>query len=239
MSAPDITPVADLSADLRHVDTWIFDLDNTLYPFGGPVQAQMDARMTAYMMRLTSLPEAEAHALQKRYLREHGTTLAGLMAHHGIDPYAFLDEVHDISLDTVQPDPVLSAALARLPGRRLVFTNASAGHAERVLEKLQMAELFEQVFHLEAAALTPKPQARAYESLISAHDVTPRTSAFFEDMERNLEPAAGYGMATVLVGPHAAASTAAFVHYRTDDLAAFLESARIRGGDSHHSLNCT
>ncbi len=220
---------ADLRPDLRRVDTWIFDLDNTLYPFGGDVQAQMDARMTAYMMRTTSLPEAKAHALQKRYLHEHGTTLAGLMAHHGIDPFAFLEEVHDVSLDSVRPDPALHAALTRLPGRRLVFTNAAASHAERVLEKLGMAELFEHVFHLEAAELTPKPQVRAYESLIAAHGVTPKTSAFFEDTERNLAPAHRYNMATVLVGPHAAASTSAFVDYRTDDLTAFLETAQVRG----------
>ncbi len=223
----------DEGADLRHVDTWIFDLDNTLYPFGGEVQAQMDARMTAYMKRTTGLPEVEAHALQKRYLHEHGTTLAGLMANHGIDPYAFLDEVHDVSLDSVSANPALHAALARLPGRRLVFTNAAASHAERVLDKLGMAELFEHVFHLEAANLTPKPQARAYESLIAAHAVTPKTSAFFEDTERNLSPAAGYGMATVLVGPHAAASTAAFVDHRTDDLIAFLQKAQVRDAPAH------
>ena len=226
-----LTPLdaeAGRQPDLSHVDTWIFDLDNTLYPFGGPVQAQMDVRMTAYMMRTTGLAEPEAHALQKRYLHEHGTTLAGLMAHHGIDPYAFLDEVHDISLDTVVPDPPLHAALQRLPGRRLVFTNASAGHAERVLARLGMAELFEHVFHLEAADLTPKPQARAYESLIAAHGVTPKTSAFFEDTERNLEPAHGYGMATVLVGPHAAASASGFVDWRTDDLTAFLMNVCLR-----------
>ena len=224
----DAEPAGDLRPDLSRIDTWIFDLDNTLYPFGGEVQAQMDVRMTAYMMRTTGLDEDEAHALQKRYFREHGTTLAGLMAHHGVDPYAFLDEVHDISLDTVQPDPALRQALSRLPGRRLVFTNASAGHAERVLAKLEMADLFEHVFHLEAAQLTPKPEARAYESLIAAHGVTPRTACFFEDVERNLEPAHGYGMATVLVGPHAAASTAPFVDWRTDDLAAFLRSAQVR-----------
>jgi putative hydrolase of the HAD superfamily len=183
------------------------------------------------MIRTTGLPEAEAHALQKRYLREHGTTLAGLMANHGVDPYAFLDEVHDISLDTVLPNPALRTALARLPGRRLVFTNGSAGHAERVLDRLGFSDLFEHVFHLEAANLTPKPEARAYESLIAAHGVTPRTSAFFEDTERNLEPAARYGMATVLVGPHAAASTASFVDWRTDDLPAFLFAAARTSSD--------
>ena len=223
-----LDPQPDGGADLRHVDTWSLDLHNPLSPFGAAVQAQMDARMTAYMMRTTGLPEGEAHALQKRYLREHGTTLAGLMANHGIDPYGFLDEVHDVSLQTVRPDPALHDALARLPGRRLVFTNAAASHAERVLAKLEMTGLFEHIFHLEAAELTPKPQARAYESLIAAHGVTPRTSTFFEDTERNLAPAAGYGMTTVLVGPHAAASTAAFVDYRTDDLASFLQSAEVR-----------
>ena len=214
----------DQRPDLRHVDTWIFDLDNTLYPFGGEVQAQMDVRMTAYMMRTTGLPEAEAHALQKRYLRDHGTTLAGLMANHGIDPYGFLDEVHDISLESIGPDPALRQALQRLPGRRLVFTNASAGHAERVLARLEFADLFEHVFHLEAAGLTPKPQARAYEILMDAHGVTPR--------ERNLEPASGYGMTTVLVGSHALMSDAAFVDYRAESLAPFLQTAQVRGGET-------
>jgi putative hydrolase of the HAD superfamily len=211
---------------LQHVDTWIFDLDNTLYPMGGEIQAQMDARITAYVERETGLPPVEAHALQKQYLHEHGTTLAGLMAHHGVDPYGFLEEVHDVSLDSVQGDPALHAALARLPGRRLVFTNASAGHAERVLDKLGYAPLFEHVFHLEAADLTPKPQGAAYDALIARHGVQPTTAAFFEDTERNLAPAAALGMVTVLVGPHAAASTAAFVDHRTDDLAGFLGDCR-------------
>lgn len=145
-------------ADLRRIDTWIFDLDNTLYPMEGEVQVQLDARITAYVARETGLPPDEARALQKKYLHEHGTTLAGLMAYHGVDPYGFLEEVHDISLDSVAPDPALRAALERLPGRRLVFTNASAGHAERVLARLGYAELFEHVFHLEAADLTPNPR---------------------------------------------------------------------------------
>jgi putative hydrolase of the HAD superfamily len=219
----------ELAPDLRHVDTWIFDLDNTLYPMDAAIGGAMDARITAFVRRETGLDEAGAYALQKRYLRENGATLAGLMANHGVDPYAYLEEVHDVSLETVAPDPALKTALERLPGRRLVFTNASAGHADRVLARLGLEDVFEHVFHLEAAALTPKPQARAYESLIAAHGVTPRTSAFFEDTEKNLEPASGYGMTTVLVGPHAAASDAAFVDFRTDDLTVFLNSALVQG----------
>ncbi len=215
----------DAAPDLRHLDTWIFDLDNTLYPHGGEVQALMDARMTAYVQRETGLAAAEALALQKRYLHEHGTTLAGLMAHHGVDPHAFLAEVHDFSLDSLSPDPRLCAALERLPGRRLVFTNASARHAERVLQRLGLAHLFEAVFHLEAAQLVPKPRPQSYAALLRDHAAAPRRCAFFEDMERNLAPAAALGMTTVLVGPHAAASRAAYVDYRAAELAAFLETA--------------
>lgn len=218
----------DLGADLRHVDTWIFDLDNTLYASGAEMWVHMDRLMTAYMVRTTGLDPEAAFALQKRYLREHGTTLAGLMAEYDIDPYAYLEEVHDVPLDGVEPDAALRAALARLPGRRLVFTNASSGHAERVLERLGYADLFEHVFHLEAAELTPKPQARAYESLIAAHGVTPRTACFFEDTEQNLQPAAGYGMTTVLVGLHAEMSDASFVDYRAAELAPFLATAQVR-----------
>ena len=219
--------MSDPGADLKRIDTWIFDLDNTLYPMGGAVQSQMDERITAYVVRETGLSAEEAYTLQRKYLDEQGTTLAGLMSHHGVDPYHFLEEVHDVSLDSVSPDPALYTALARLPGRRLVFTNASAGHAERVLAKLGYADLFEHVFHLEAADLTPKPQAAAYDALIRLHGVTPRSAAFFEDTERNLAPAAGLGMATVLVGPHAATSTAGFVDYRTDDLTTFLQTAQV------------
>ena len=220
--------IGSAAADLAHVDTWIFDLDNTLYAAGGEMWTHMDALITAYMMRTTGLAADDAFVLQKRYLREHGTTLAGLMAEYDIDPYAFLEEVHDVPLDSVRPSPALHEALAALPGRRLVFTNASAGHAERVLARLGYAALFEAVFHLEAAELTPKPQGGAYDALVRRHGVTPKTSAFFEDTERNLAPAAALGMATVLVGPYAAASTEAFVDFRTDDLATFLADATTR-----------
>ena len=222
MSAPDLRP------DLRHVGTWIFDLDNTLYPSECEFMALIDERMTAFVMRETGLAHVEARALQRRYLDEHGTTLAGLVAHHGIDPHVFLDEVHDVSLDRLTPDRDLEQALKRLPGRRLVFTNGSAAHAERVLDKLGVRALFEAVFHLEAADFTPKPRPAAYHALIEAHGVDPERSAFFEDSERNLKPAADLGMTTVLVGPHAEVSLAPFVHHRTAQLAPFLLGARLR-----------
>jgi putative hydrolase of the HAD superfamily len=222
MSAPDQSP------DLTHVETWIFDLDNTLYPPECEFMALIDERMTAFVMRETGLAHAEARTLQRRYLDEHGTTLAGLVAYHGIDPHAFLDEVHDVSLDRLQRDPELECGLARLPGRRLVFTNGSSAHAERVLERLGVRALFDAVFHLEAADFTPKPRPAAYRALIDAHAVEPRSSVFFEDSERNLAPAAELGMTTVLVGPHAAASQAPFVRHRTPRLPPFLLLARLK-----------
>ena len=213
-------------ADLRHVDTWLFDLDNTLYPAEVEFTALIDERITRYVMRETGLAHDAARTLQKRYLHEHGTSLAGLMAEHGVEPHAYLAEVHDVALDSLEPDPELAAALARLPGRRLIFTNATLAHAERVLARLHLDRLFVDVFHLEAAGLTPKPQPRAFEMMMAAHAVTPGSTAFFEDRVANLRPASELGMTTVLVGRDAAADASAYVDHRTGDLAAFLLRAR-------------
>jgi putative hydrolase of the HAD superfamily len=214
-----------MPADLRHVDTWLFDLDNTLYPPEAEFMSLIEGRMTGFVARETGLPRDEAFALQKKYLAEHGTTLAGLMAHHGVDPEAFLDEVHDVSMSSLTPDAALRAAIAGLPGRRLVFTNGDRRHAERVLAKLELDDLFEDVFHIALADYIPKPHPKTFARMIQAHDVAPAATAFFEDTERNLPPAFELGMTTVLVGPRAAASAAPFVHHRTDNLAAFLDAA--------------
>lgn len=215
-------------ADLQHVEHWIFDLDNTLYPPESEVMALVEGRMTDFMVRQTGLPRDEARALQKRYLSEHGTTLAGLMAFHGVEPMAFLNEVHDVSLDTLHPDPELKAGLLRLPGRRLVFTNGDSRHAERILDKLAIADLFDDVFHLETADFVPKPHPATFRKMMDMHGVDARAAAFFEDSERNLEPATALGMTTVLVGPHAAESPVDFVHWRTEKLPPFLHAARVK-----------
>jgi putative hydrolase of the HAD superfamily len=217
-----------MPTDLSHIDIWIFDLDNTLYPPGSEFMALMERRMTEFVSRETGLAREEARALQKRYLHEHGTTLAGLMQHHGVSPEPFLTEVHDIALDTLEPIPELREGIARLPGRRLVFTNGDERHAVRVLAHLGLDHLFEDVFHIAAADYIPKPRPEAFARMISRHGVEPRVSAFFEDSERNLEPAARLGMTTVLVGPAAAASSASFVQHKTDDLAGFLKGARVK-----------
>lgn len=217
-----------VGADLTAVETWLFDLDNTLYPPEAGFLDLIEQRILEYFMDLTGLPAQDAWALQKRYLKDHGSAVPGLVKNHGVDPHAFMRFVHDVPLDCLQPDPALREALVRLPGRRLVFTNGSAWHAERVLERLNIADQFHDVFHAEAANLISKPDPRAFEALLEAHDLAPARTAFFEDRAVNLEPAAALGMVTVLVGPSALASTDPFVQHRTVRLAPFLAAAYVK-----------
>jgi putative hydrolase of the HAD superfamily len=217
-----------MSPDLSHVTTWLFDLDDTLYPAESGLMAEIERRMTDFVMRVTGLPRDEAFRLQKDYLVRHGVTLLGLMQHHGVDPTEFADAYVDISLDALAHDADLVAAIAALPGRRLVFTNADQRHAERVLERLGLTPLFDDVFHIGSFGYLPKPEPEAFRRMFTEHAVAPAETAFFEDSERNLEPAAAMGVTTVLVGPQAAASTASFVHYRTERLTPFLKAARLR-----------
>ena len=216
-------------ADLTHVDTWLFDLDNTLYPAESGFMAEVAGRMTDFVQKVTGLPRDQAFRLQKDYLAEHGLTLRGLMLNHGVDPAEFHAIFHDMSLEALAHDPDLVGALSRLPGRRLIFTNADDIHAERVLARLGLADLFDGVFHIASSGYVPKPSPEAFARMSAAHAIDPGATAFFEDSERNLQPAAALGMTTVLVGPHAPACAAPFVHHRTEKLAAFLTEVRLRG----------
>lgn len=220
--------MTDPRPDLRHVDTWLFDLDNTLYPVESGFMGEIERRMTAFVMKVTGLARDEAYRLQKSYLAEHGLTLIGMMRNHGVDPADFHALFHDMSLESLAADPELVAAIARLPGRRLIFTNADDIHARRVLQRLGLAALFDDVFHIGSFDYVPKPDPAAFTRMTAAHAIAPAATAFFEDLERNLAPAADLGMTTVLVGPHAAASEAAFVHHRTEKLATFLAGAQLK-----------
>ena len=215
-------------ANLTHIDTWVFDLDNTLYPLESGVAEQASKGITEFVVKLTGASPKAAHVLQKRYLADYGLTLNGLMLHHDVDPATFHASLHDISLDGLTASTELRAAIARLPGRRLIFTNADARHTERVLERLALGDLFDAVFHIGSSDFVPKPAPDVYGKFVAAHAIEPRAAAFFEDSERNLEPAAALGMTTILVGAHAAASNAPFVDYRIPHLAPFLSQARVK-----------
>ena len=186
-------------ARLAPIRNWIFDLDNTLYPASARLFDQIDARMTAFIADRFQVDRAEAHRIQKGYFHAHGTTLAGLMAEYDVDPHAFLDHVHDIEMDVLEENAPLAAAIARLPGRKLVFTNADTVYASKVLARLGLGESFEGVHDIHAMDLRPKPQASAYAGLCAAFGLDPAESLFVEDMARNLAPAKAIGMTTVWV----------------------------------------
>ncbi|SEN79960.1 putative hydrolase of the HAD superfamily [Sphingomonas gellani] len=212
-------------ARLAHVRNWIFDLDNTLYPARTNLFARIDARMTRFVADLLGIGEAEAYRVQKDYFIGHGTTLAGLMAHHQVDPHAFLDYVHDIEMDVLEQDAPLAAAIARLPGRKLVFTNGDKPYALKVLDRLGLGESFEAIHDLHAMDLVPKPAASAYRGLCDAFGLDPAECLFAEDMARNLKPAKAIGMTTLWVDNGSEQDPdvdRAFIDFTTADLSAWL-----------------
>jgi putative hydrolase of the HAD superfamily len=184
---------------LAPIRNWIFDLDNTLYPASADLFAQVDARMTGFIQDLLGLEHDEARRVQKSYFHNHGTTLSGLMAEHHVDPHAFLAHVHDIEMDVLEHDAPLVAAIAKLPGRKLVFTNGDKPYALKILDRLGLGESFEAIHDIHAMGLMPKPHASAYAGFCAAFDIDPRESLFVDDMARNLAPAKAIGMTTVWV----------------------------------------
>ncbi len=182
-----------------HVDDWIFDLDNCLYPASSRLFELIDQRMGAYIERLLDCDPAEARRVQKSHFHDHGTTLAGLMMHHGVDPFHFLDDVHAIALDRLAPDPRLARGLGRLPGRKLIFTNGDAPYARRVLAALGIADAFAELHDIHSAELRPKPDAHGYRLLIERLSIDPARALMVEDMAQNLKAAKMLGMTTVWV----------------------------------------
>jgi putative hydrolase of the HAD superfamily len=221
--------------DFRHVQSWIFDLDNTLYRADNGIFAQIESRMTDYVTALLQLPRDQARIRQKELYRQYGTTLNGLMREHDVDAEDYLRFVHDIDLCDLGPDAELSAALARLPGRRFVFTNGCRDHAARILERLQMAHLFDDVWDIRTINFTPKPHSDAYASVVSASGVEPGKCAMFEDLARNLVPARAMGMTTIWLktdapwGKHGPLLDVkpGDIDHETENLAGFLNSIRI------------
>ena len=186
--------------DLSHVSAWVFDMDDTLYPREQGLMQLVQARINAYVVEAVGLDPVSARVLQRQFLDEHGTTLAGLMANYTIDAAHFLHDVHDVPMDSLEPAPRLVEQLMRLPGRRFVFTNGARDYADRVLDRLGVTGCFDGVFTIEDADLTPKPAPSTFRHFIERYGFDPHRAAFFEDTPRNLEPAKALGMTTVLIG---------------------------------------
>jgi putative hydrolase of the HAD superfamily len=212
---------------LAHIDIWIFDLDNTLYPASADLFGQIDVRMGAYIQRLLACDPAEARRVQKAFFHSHGTTLSGLMAEHGVSPADFLDFVHDIDLMVIEEDRRLVETMAQLPGRKLIFTNADAAYAGRVLDRLGLNGSFEAIHDIHAAGYAPKPDPASYAAMCRTLDVAPERALFVEDMARNLKPAKALGMTTVWVDNGSewggVGADEGFIDYRIAETGAWLE----------------
>jgi putative hydrolase of the HAD superfamily len=217
-----------------HVETWIFDLDNTLYPHHVNLWQQVDVRIRDHIAAFLKITHDEAFRLQKDYYKKYGTSMRGMMTEHGMKPDDYLDFVHQIDHSPLQPDPALGAALEKLRGRKLILTNGTRKHADSVTRRLAVHAHFEDVFDIIAAELEPKPSRRTYDRFLARHGVDPAKAAMFEDLARNLEVPHALGMTTVLVVPGGAREVfredwelegrdAPHVDHVTDHLAGFLE----------------
>jgi putative hydrolase of the HAD superfamily len=216
------------------VDTWVFDLDNTLYPHHLNLWEQVDGRIRDYIADFLKVSQEEAFRLQKDYYKRYGTSMRGLMTEHGMDPDDFLAFVHQIDHSPLEPNEALGSALERLPGRKLILTNGTRQHAAAVMKRLEIDRHFEDVFDIVAANLDPKPLPQTYDRFLQQHGVDPKRAAMFEDLSRNLEVPHLLGMTTVLVVPEKtrevfredwelAGRDAPHVDHLTDDLAGFLQ----------------
>ena len=216
-------------SQLDHIEAWVFDLDNTLYPASCKLFAQVDHLMMTFIGVELGLDLPKARELQKNYFREYGTTLRGLMINHDVEPQAFMEYVHDIDHSVVPPNPALERVLARLPGRKLIFTNGSVRHAEKVTERVGIGHHFEAIFDIAAAHYVPKPDIASYRTLVREHDLDPSATVMVEDIARNLIPAASMGMTTVWVetdSPYGRVDAdGEHIHHVANDLVAWLERA--------------
>jgi putative hydrolase of the HAD superfamily len=218
-----------------NIETWVFDLDNTLYPHHLNLWQQVDERIRDYIVGFLKVSRDEAFRVQKDYYRRYGTSMRGLMEEHGLQPDEFLELVHQIDHSPIEPNPALGDAIAKLPGRKLILTNGTRSHADAVMKRLGIGHHFEDVFDIRAAELEPKPRPQVYERFLKRHNVDPTQAAMFEDLARNLEVPHALGMTTVLVVPQGArvvlredwelaGRDAPHVDHVTDDLTGFLRS---------------
>lgn len=206
--------------DFSHVSDWVFDLDNTLYPPKARLFDQIEVRMTKFVMEALGVDRPRADHLRKTYWAQYGTTLAGLMREHDVDPTPYLVDVHDISFADLEPDPHLAARIRALGGRRIVYTNGTGPYAEQVLAARGLSGVFDAVYGVEHAGFLPKPERAAFETIFTLDGITPCAAAMFEDDPRNLCAPHQMGMKTVHVAPER--HKADHIHFHTDDLAAFL-----------------
>ncbi len=209
-----------MQTDFAPITTWVFDLDNTLYPPSMRLFDQIEVKMTDWVMAALQVDRARADHLRAHYWQTYGTTLAGLMTEHGVDPGPYLTDVHDIDFSILTPEPALGAAIAALPGRKIIYTNACVPYAEKVVAARGLGGLFDAIYGVEDADFHPKPEAQAFATVFARDGLDPTRAAMFEDDARNLLVPHQLGMRTVHVAPEPA--PAPHIHHHSNDLAGFL-----------------
>jgi len=216
------------------IDTWVFDLDNTLYSADSGIFQQVHKLMGKFIVEHLNVNINEAKNIQRKYYKKHGTTLRGLMDNHGIDPDSFLEEVHKLNYSIVSPNLKLAKNLKNLNGKKFIFTNANKKHADSILDKLQIANLFEGIFDIKMANYIPKPEIQTYEKLIETYNINPNKTIMFDDIAKNLVPASKLGFTTVWIDvghenfSDDIASSKKYLDYQTKDLSNWLSNINMR-----------
>ena len=222
-----------MQTPFAHIDTWIFDLDLTLYGPEANIMAQVRDRIALFVEKHFNIGSDEAHKIRHTYWKKYGTTLGGLMAENKVEPNGYLDFVHDVDMDLLRPDADLRRQITSLPGRKIIFTNADAPYAERVLAARGLDNLFEDIFDIHRMQHVPKPAVESYDNLCAQLDINPARALFVEDSVHNLLPAKALGMTTIWLNHGTepdSGDTEEFVDHEIADLNDWLSSIHTMEG---------
>jgi len=201
---------------------WLFDLDNTIYSPNTKIFDEIDVRMKKYISKLLKISESEAFKVQKLYYKEFGTTLSGLMKNHNVNSDHFLEYVHKVNLDKLTESKDLTNSISQLPGKKIIYTNGDLKHAENVLNKLNIKDLFDDIFDIRKSSLIPKPNKESVEKLITFYNLNPYETVYFEDIEINLKNAYDLGITTFLIDSNKRALKNSYVDYSFNTLISAL-----------------
>ena len=212
-----------------NINTWIFDLDNTLYSADSGIFQQVHRLMGEFISKNLNVDLTEAKKLQSKYYKQHGTTLRGMIDNHGTNPDHFLEEVHKLDYSIVGPNDLLNKELKKLEGRKIIYTNANKKHVIDVLERINLTNFFDEIFDIKMANYIPKPEIKPYEQIIDLFNINPKSSAMFDDIARNLVPAKKVGFTPVWIDAgyenfsDDIKSSKNYLDYETRDLSLFLK----------------
>ena len=216
------------------IDTWIFDLDNTLYSADSGIFQQVHDLMGKFVSKHLNVKIKKAKEIQRKYYKQHGTTLRGMMDNHGVDPEYFLKEVHKLDYSIVDSNKKLNEELKKLKGRKIVYTNANLQHALDVLDRIELSNFFDYIFDIKMANYIPKPDLQPYKQIIKDFNLNPSTSAMFDDIAKNLVPAKKVGFTSIWIDvgyenfSDDIKASKEYLDFKTKDLSVFLEKVNRR-----------